>query len=110
MLKKINRGLGKKDFGVILSRGKTFQTQLFGVKVVPGGTLNFGWIISKKISKLAVVRNKIKRRLAEVLANQLKTTTLTPKKMIFLVKKNIIEASIEDIKKDVEYIFKKISS
>ena len=110
MLKKINRGLGKKDFDVILSRGKTIQTPLFGVRFGRSETLNFGWIVSKKISKLAVVRNKIKRKLAEAVASQLKEKEAMSLKMIFLVKKNIIEASVEDIKKDVKYVFEKISS
>jgi ribonuclease P protein component len=114
MLKKINRGFKRKDFESIFSGGRTFQTPLFGVrfKSLPtplfeerGGDVNtrVGWIISKKISKKAVDRNKIKRRLSEVIKkdveNNLGGNGIPPVQMIILVKKNILEASVEEISK-----------
>ena len=66
MLKKINRITSKKEFEEIKSKGEMKATELFSV-VWMKKTENraFGAIISKKISKKAVFRNQIKRRLME---------------------------------------------
>ena len=130
VLKKINRGLQRKDFGEILTEGKTIQTPLFGVRYqsLPPlrGDLSlkgtqkpltreveqsrFGWIISKKISTRAVDRNKIKRRLAEMIGKQIKNYELriTNGKIIFLVKKLMLTATIGEIETQVKYVFEKI--
>lgn len=108
MLKKINRGLKKKDFEISRSRGRMYQSPLFGVAVVKKeeGEPQFGFVISKKISKKAVDRNKIRRRLAEVIKNKMPEGL----KIIFLVKKNILEANVEEIRKSWEIIYEKISA
>ena len=122
MLKKINRGLQRDDFKEILAEGKIIQTPLFGIRFKSppnplfeerGGTsCKFGWIISKKISAKAVDRNKIKRRLAEVIGKQIKNKKLIINnyKIIFLVKKLILGATIEEIETQVKYVFEKICS
>ena len=106
MLKKINRGLTKKDFVSILGVGTTLQTPLFGVRYVKSEDAKYGWIVSKKISSMAVDRNKIKRRLAEVIAKKM----LQSIHLIVLVKKNISVAKIGEIEKCWEEIYEKISS
>jgi ribonuclease P protein component len=119
VLKKINRGFKKKDFERILGEGKTIQTPLFGVRyksLSPAGAgaspfeerenvnSRFGWIISKKISKRAVDRNKIKRKLSEVIVKNM----IDNVEMVVLVKKNILDASIEEIIKCWEMVVEKI--
>ena len=118
MLKKINRGLKRKDFGSVLGEGKTIQTPLFGVRyeTLPAfGHLpltgqvaqsQVGWIISKKISKKAVDRNKIKRRLSEVIKKNLPNNL----KLVILVKKNILEAKVAEINKCWEMVYEKIGT
>jgi len=129
MLKKINRGLQRNDFKEILADGKIIQTPLFGVRyktlpvfdhLLPFEDLRtltgqvvhsrFGWIISKKISTKAVDRNKIKRRLAEVIGKQIKNEKLTINnyEIIFLIKKLILGATIEEIETQVKYVWEKI--
>jgi ribonuclease P protein component len=69
VLPKKNRLKKKKDFENIFRKGKSvkedflsFKWKLNGLKVS-----RFGFIVSQKISKKATVRNKIKRRLRELL-------------------------------------------
>ena len=107
MLKKINRGLTRKDFEASRKVGKMYQSPLFGVSVIKqDGVCRVGFVISKKISKKAVERNKIRRRLAEVIKNKMPIGL----KIIVLAKKNILEADLEQIRKCWEMIYEKISA
>ena len=112
MLKKINRGLTRKDFENSREMGRMYQSPLFGVSVMQnkgehiGSPVQIGFVISKKISKRAVDRNRIKRLLCEAMKNKLPEGL----KIIILVRKNILEAKIEDIKKSWEGVYEKISS
>ena len=75
MLKKENRISKKSEFEEIKERGRFLGfSRLFGVVVLDKNDdeLKFGVVVSKKISKRAVDRNKIKRRLMEVLGRNLK--------------------------------------
>ena len=134
MLKKINRGLSRKDFNVSREKGVMYQTPLFGVSVINQKSESlkdesqFGFVISKKISKSAVERNKIKRRIAEAIQNQssifkLQSTNYNLQtfpqedslrranyKIIFLVKTSILNASVDEIEIQVKHVFEKISA
>ena len=66
----------------------------------------FGFIISSKIHKKAVKRNRAKRLLSEAIFD------LFPKikpgfDVVFLAKKKIIEADFEEIKREVKRLFSK---
>ena len=68
MLPKINRIKKKKDFDVIFKKGKSFKTSLLVLKIMKNHLAEnrFGFVVSTKVSKNAVVRNKIRRRLSEI--------------------------------------------
>ena len=74
MLAKINRLSKEKEFARLLKLGKTYFSNCLIIKVYPNNLNNsrFGFIISKKIAKKAVIRNKIKRRLREIIRKDLK--------------------------------------
>ncbi|MCK4781867.1 ribonuclease P protein component [Candidatus Parcubacteria bacterium] len=67
MLSKENRLRNKKDFDRIFKKGKGFKQDFLFLKLIKNNleTNRFGFIVSQKISKKAVIRNKIKRRLRE---------------------------------------------
>jgi ribonuclease P protein component, eubacterial len=67
MLPKINRIKKEKDFGEVFRNSRSFKNALFIFKVKENsiGVNRFGFVVSNKVSKKAVVRNKIKRRLSE---------------------------------------------
>jgi ribonuclease P protein component len=69
MLPKINRIKKKKDFEEIFKKGASFKNSLLILKVVKNNfnESRFGFIVSQKVSKKAVVRNKIRRRLSEII-------------------------------------------
>lgn len=67
MLAKINRIKKEKDFEAIFKNSKSVRTNLFVFKIMRNnlGLSRFGFVVSKKISPKATVRNKVRRRLAE---------------------------------------------
>lgn len=101
MLKKINRISKKKDFVEVKEKGKLGQTPLFGyIWLKKESGKNFGFIISKKISKKAVERNRIKRLLAEAIRKNLSDF---PEgiRIIFLVKTTILGKNLEEVENEV---------
>ena len=68
MLAKENRLKRKKDFEKLFKEGKSFREKFLVLKVNKNNlnSNRFGFIVSKKVSKKAPVRNKIKRRLREI--------------------------------------------
>ena len=89
MLQKTKRISQKKEFDELRKSGKIVHTPLFGFlwQIKPDKEVRFGFVVSKKISKRAVDRNKIRRRLAEVLREI--AAVWSRNEGIFLVKKRI---------------------
>lgn len=108
MLKKINRIGRQKEFLEIKNKGKMFNDPLFGAVCLIGETeeIKFGFVISKKISKKAVDRNKIKRRLSEILVKKLDKFKLGTK-IIFLAKKSLLGAKIEEVEEEINKLILK---
>ncbi|MDD4937906.1 MAG: ribonuclease P protein component [Candidatus Shapirobacteria bacterium] len=102
MLKKINRIGSRKEFLEIKNQGEIKYSPIFGVLILKkeDNLKKFGFVISKKISKRAVDRNKIKRRLCEVIYKML--DKFEPGiRIVFLVKREILNKKSEEIEKEV---------
>jgi len=67
MLPKINRIKKKKDFEKIFKNSKSFKNNLFIFRIAKNDLdqNRFGFVVSQKVSKRAVIRNKVRRRLTE---------------------------------------------
>ncbi len=67
MLSKDNRLKKKKDFEKVFNQGKSYKGRFFSAKVLKTDLKEsrFGFIVSGKVSKKAVIRNKIRRLLQE---------------------------------------------
>ncbi|HWS48934.1 MAG TPA: ribonuclease P protein component [Candidatus Methanoperedens sp.] len=118
MLKKINRISSKKEFALVKNNGEMKAGELFSIVYLnpsrptaaspfdKGDSVvkKFGVIVSKKISKKAVERNQIRRRLMEAVRLNME---MFPEgfRGIFLVKKNILDKS----EMEIESCLKKIN-
>lgn len=73
MLAKVNRLRKKKDFERILKKGKSFKEGFIILKFNKNNSreIRFGFIVSRKVSKKATVRNKVKRRLRELMKKKI---------------------------------------
>jgi len=104
MLPSPNRLKGKKNFDKVKKEGRVFQSANFGVAVLKRGDKNpsrFGFIISTKISKAAVHRNRVLRALREAIRQNLKFFPLGYD-LVFLTKKSILTNTTDEIMKQVE--------
>ena len=110
MLPKDNRIQKKKDIERIFKEGTSFKEGLLVLKTAKSNlnVCRFGFIVSQKISKKANIRNKVKRRLREII--RLKMKLLKPgTDNLFIAlpgieKKEFKQQQIEEM---VEKLFKK---
>jgi ribonuclease P protein component len=65
MLKKINRINKTRELEKVYRNGKTLHTAALVIKFISGLKTRTGFVVSKKVSKKAVERNRIKRALRE---------------------------------------------
>ncbi len=73
MLPLKNRLKKQKDFKLVFRQGKGYREKEIFIKILKkrDSSLRFGFVVSKKISNKAVRRNKLKRRLREVVRSML---------------------------------------
>ncbi|MEK7562199.1 MAG: ribonuclease P protein component [Patescibacteria group bacterium] len=108
MLPKLNRVRKKKDFEVIFTKGKSFKNEFLILKFIKNNLpeSRFGFVISKKVSQKAVMRNKVKRRLGEVARANIKNI----KKgidIVFIALPGIEKKNFLETKKQIENTLKK---
>lgn len=73
MLPKVNRLKKKKDFERVFKQGKGVKEDFLLLKFTKNNlkVSRFGFVVGQNISKKAVLRNKIKKRLREIVKKEL---------------------------------------
>lgn len=107
MLPLKNRLSKARNFKELALKGRSFYSPPFTIKVLRENepTIRFGVVIPARVSKKATVRNKIKRRIVEVIRldlNRLKTGF----KVMILVRPAAINKNYREIKEEIEKLFK----
>lgn len=95
---------GEKNFKKVKNEGRVYQASDFGVCVLKKNseeTSRFGVIVSKKVDKLAVHRNRVKRSITESIRRNIGDIE-TGYDMVFLVKKSLMKESTESIMNKVQ--------
>jgi len=74
MLPQKNRLKKEKDFDEVFEKGKGFNSSLLFLKAKRNNlkVKRFGFVVSQKVSKKAIVRNRVKRFLREAIKERLK--------------------------------------
>lgn len=109
MLDKKNRIRLNKEFDQIFKTGHSFYGKAFGVKAIK--TTNeenrLGILVGTKISKKAVVRNKIKRQIREIVRQELPLMEKSYDLAIISLPLSA-ESDFSFLKADLQAIFKKL--
>ncbi len=98
-----------KDFDRAFKLGQSFYNRILGVKAVDNGLDNnrFGILISTKVSKKAVIRNKFKRQIRTIIREEL-TKIKSGKDLVIIVFPQILDKNFQDIKEFIVNAFKRI--
>lgn len=107
MLPKINRLTKKNDFDVVFVHGKAFKSDFLIFKYLKNNlnTVRVGFVVSKKVSNKATIRNKVKRKLR---AAFLKNTPIKSKSLdvIVLALPNSQNKNFNEVQEATERFFK----
>lgn len=109
MLKKKNRIVKDKDFDRAFKTGHSLYTKSFGLKEVDNGLdiIRLGVLVSTKVSKKAVIRNKLKRQIKEVVQKEIPGLK-NGKDLVIIVFNQILDKKFEEIKEMVITTLKKL--
>lgn len=108
MLPKVNRIKKKKDFEVIFKKAKSFKNNFLILKTTSNSieTKRFGFIVSQKVSKKAVVRNLIRRRLNEAVKINFDNVK-DGFDCVFIVLSGAVKEDFSEVKKSVKILLEK---
>jgi ribonuclease P protein component len=107
MLPKANRLTKKKDFDVVFRGGKTVRGDFLMAKVLESQlpASRFGFVVSKKVSSKATVRNKVKRRLRDAVGDLI--AGKKPVDVVLVALTGIDKQDFAQLQNTVKAMFKK---
>jgi len=71
----VKKRLSRQEIENVLKQGKRVSGALFSVASLPADTERYAVVVGKKVSNKAVVRNKVRRRIRNILPQQIATKT-----------------------------------
>lgn len=103
MLKKENRVSKRKEVEEMKGARSIYQSPIFGMLLVDkkDNQKKFLFVVSKRISKKAVDRNRIRRVLSEAVRLNLERVR-SGVRIGFLVRRAILGMGLEEVKREVE--------
>ena len=109
MLKKTNRITKDKEFDRAFKTGQSFYTKVFGIKAAGNNleAIRLGVLVSTKVSKKAVIRNKVKRQIREIIQKELPALK-EGKDLVVIVFSQILDKKFEEIKEEIIFGLKKL--
>lgn len=109
MLKKENRISLNKDFDRTFKSGKSFYGKNLKIKVADNDLekTRLGILISAKVSKRAVIRNKFRRLLREIIKKEL-TNLSKGKDLVIVVFSEILDKNKQEIEQELITGLKKL--
>lgn len=108
MLPRINRLQKNKDFNKVFKKGKGFREDFLFLKILDNnyGVSRFGFVVSNKISNKSTVRNKIKRKLRNLVREKLPGIK-KGMDLVIIVNHQINEKEFREMEKTLNKLFLK---
>ena len=91
-----NKRLTREEFSRVFSVGKRKHNTLFQCITVPADTLKAAVVVSKKVHKLAVKRNRLRRQLYGIL-----DSVSYSGHIIIIVKPTIVQATAQAVREEM---------
>jgi ribonuclease P protein component len=107
MLPKNNRLKKKKDIERVFKKGRSFREDFLIFKTLENdlGYCRFAFIVSKKVSLKATERNKIRRRLSEIIYPNLKKIK-SGEDVLLIVMKNAVTKDFKETERAANKLLK----
>lgn len=108
MLSAINRLSSRGDFSRLFSKGRAVHAAGVTLKTITNGreSCRVGFVVSTKVSKKAVVRNRLRRRLREAVRAHL--GKIKPGyDLVFITRPEMREATFAEVTQAVAYLLTK---
>lgn len=105
MLQKVNRLAKKKDFDRVLRFGQGVVLRDLGLKLIKNDLpiTRFGFIVSNKIAKRANKRNKLKRRLRDIIRLKIKENKLKNSlDVVVIARIGVLDRTFPELKEELE--------
>ena len=107
MPKSQRRLTKKKDFDHVFKNGRSAYNRILGIKHIDNEYSRFGIIISKRVSKKAVERNKLKRQIREIIRTQ--QSRIKPgKDCVFIALSPVLGKSYQEIEESINKLCQKL--
>lgn len=109
MFKRANRLTKNKEIEKVFKQGKSYYTDILGLKVIPNHTdqSRITVIVNTKVSKKAVERNRVKRQVRAIMIAEL--AHFKPGyDMIVICLPQIINQDFDNIKSNLQQAAKKL--
>lgn len=112
MLSKANRLSSERDFKRVYQKGRKFSGSFFYGKFLANHAENprFGIVIPAKVSKSAVVRNKIKRQIRAGIKAVIKNDELRMTNYDIIISVNKLPDENINVQNEIELCLKNLSS
>lgn len=109
-IKLLGRLKKRSDFLCVQQQGQKWISKGIIIEICPNQELGFryGLTVSKKVSKLAVMRNRIKRRLRAVAHEVLPAYAKQNLDVVLIGRQGSDERLFEDLKNDLIWCLKKL--
>lgn len=100
----------RSDFLKIAKEGQRWVSHGLVIQAMPNDldVIRVGFTVSKKVSKSAVVRNRVKRRLRAVVADTLPLHAKTSCDYVLIGRKETETRSYECLRKDLQWCLRKM--
>jgi len=103
-----NRFHGHNSLSFVYKNGKSVRSRFFNLKYINNQNRKNSRlvvVVSKKVIKSAVKRNRIRRRVYEVLRHQIENIAATHDLVIIILSSEVLEAPHQDLKNQVNQLF-----
>lgn len=109
MLEKKNRITLNKEFDHAFTAGQSFYAKEFGIKAVTNnlGVSRVGLLVGLKISKKAVIRNKIKRQIRAIISKEI-SLLVAGKDIVIIALPKIVFTTFSELKELIQFSLKKL--
>lgn len=107
MLAEPNRLRTSAEFGRVFAEGRTAHGKLLSVRAADAGRFRAGFSVGKAVSLKAVVRNRVRRRLREIVRSLERDGALGAVELVVSAKRPAASADSEALREELETLLKK---